>query len=128
MIARMWLGRTSKSDSEEYLKYIVETGARDCSQTDGNRGVFVLRRDGQDGAEFLFLSLWDTIDSIRRFSGPDESKAIYYPEDRRFLRHLDPTVSHFEVAFSSGDCRGEEGKAEEDRSRPSWWQYLVALR
>lgn len=127
MIARMWSGRTCKSDSEEYLKYILETGAHDCSGTDGNRGVFVLRRDERDEAEFLFLSLWDTFDSIRRFSGPDESKAIYYPEDRRFLCRLDPTVSHFEVAYSALDS-GAEGKAEEDPSIPSWWQYLVALR
>lgn len=59
--------------------------------------MYVLRRIRKDRAEFLLISLWDSLEAIRRFSGPEISKAVYYPEDREFLSELEPEVSHFEV-------------------------------
>ena len=137
MIARIWSGWTRRADSDEYLKYLQETGARDCAATEGNLGTFILRREAHDDAEFLFLTLWDSFDSVRLFSGPDETKAVYYPEDRRILRRLDPTVSHFEVAYSTAEDPGAmRSEAKDDSDSPdsgestehSWMPYLVTLR
>jgi len=97
VIARIWHGVTSAEQAEEYADYLERTGARDCRATPGNRGVYVLRRVKQDRAEFTFISLWDSLEAIRRFAGEDYEKARYYPEDRDFLIELEPFVDHYEV-------------------------------
>ncbi|HZQ21678.1 MAG TPA: hypothetical protein VFA89_02665 [Terriglobales bacterium] len=97
MIARCWRGETRNSDSEAYFEYLQETGVKQCKSIPGNRGVWLLRRLNQDAAEFWFISLWDSYESIKAFAGPDYEKAVYYPEDKRFLLSLDPHVTHYEV-------------------------------
>ena len=97
LIARVWHGVTEAARADEYADYLERTGARECRATSGNRGVYVLRRIKQDRAEFTFISLWDSLEAIRRFAGEDYEKARYYPEDRDFLVELEPFVDHYEV-------------------------------
>jgi hypothetical protein len=46
----------------------------------------------------LLISLWDSLEAIHNSAGPDLAKAVYYPEDRVFLLHLDPGVTHYNVS------------------------------
>jgi heme-degrading monooxygenase HmoA len=72
----------------------------------GNRGIFVLRRMKEEKSEFLLLSLWDSMESIKRFAGSDIDKAIYeFSEDRDYLLELESEVAHYEVltGFGSGE-------------------------
>jgi len=97
MIARFWRGVTPKSKSDDYFTYLQETGLKDYRETKGNRGVYVFRRIEGDRAVFLLLTLWDSYEAIKRFAGPDYEKAVYYPEDRKFLLELEPNVTHYEI-------------------------------
>jgi heme-degrading monooxygenase HmoA len=97
MIARIWKGETEASEGDTYLEYMEETGLADYRKADGNEGVFVLRRERDGRAEFLLLTLWDGMDSIRRFAGSQPERARYYPEDKRFLLHLRPEVEHWDL-------------------------------
>jgi heme-degrading monooxygenase HmoA len=100
MIARIWRGITQESKSDEYLDYLMKTGLKDYRATEGNRGVYVLRRVGDGGAEFLLISLWESFDAIRKFAGPQIEKAVYYPKDKEFLLELEPHVVHYEVVVA----------------------------
>jgi heme-degrading monooxygenase HmoA len=97
LIARIWHGATVAARADEYAEYLERTGARECRATPGNRGVYVLRRIKQDRAEFTFISLWESVEAIRRFAGEDYEKAHYYPEDHDFLLELEPFVEHYDV-------------------------------
>lgn len=97
MIVRIWHGMTTAEKSEEYLDYLNETGVSDYRATEGNRGVYVLRRIEGDRAHFLTVSFWEAREKIEAFAGPDPEKARYYPEDERFLVDFEPTVEHYEV-------------------------------
>ncbi len=101
MIARTWRGATRARDSATYLGYLHRTGFTEYQKTEGNRGVLALRRIVGERAEFLLVSLWDSVDSIRRFAGDDIEKAVFYPEDERFLVERDEHVSHYEVVFDT---------------------------
>jgi heme-degrading monooxygenase HmoA len=101
MIARTWRGATSAADADAYREYLHETGLADFRRTEGNRGALALRSIEGNRAEFVILSLWDSEDAIRRFAGEDISKAVFYPEDERFLIERDNDVSHYEVLFGS---------------------------
>ena len=98
MIARLWWGRTKAEDYDAYLAYLEESGVAELHATPGNRGVMVLRRLDGDEAEFGIMSLWDSLDDVKAFSGEDVEVAHYYPEDERFLLELEPRLKHFEVA------------------------------
>jgi len=97
MIARIWRGTVREADKDTYYEYLQATGLKEYASIPGNRGVYTLRnvRDGK--AEFLLLTLWDSWDAIRAFAGADFEKAVYYPEDEKFLLALDPYVTHYEL-------------------------------
>jgi heme-degrading monooxygenase HmoA len=101
MIARIWHGVTTAAKSEEYLNYLNRTGIPDYRATPGNQGAFVMRRLEGEQAHFLTLSLWNSIESIKRFAGDDYERARYYPEDREFLLEFEPTVQHYEYFSGS---------------------------
>ena len=101
MIARIWHGVTPGSKAEQYLDYLNETGIPDYRATEGNQGVYVLRRIEGNRAHFLLLTLWESLDAIKRFAGPDFEKARYYPEDDEYLLERELTVDHYEVVGNS---------------------------
>jgi heme-degrading monooxygenase HmoA len=99
MIARTWRGATREQDAAAYLRYLEETGLREYRATPGNLGVFALRRIRDGRAEFLLLTLWESADAIRGFAGEDIERAVFYPEDDRFLIDREDRVCHYEVTF-----------------------------
>ncbi len=114
MIARSWDGLTPAAKADEYTDYVRRTGVTELAATDGNLGVYLLRRKEGDQARFRVVSLWESMEGIRRFAGDDVEKARYFPEDARFLLALEPNVEHFEVvAAENGSAREARSLAEE---------------
>jgi heme-degrading monooxygenase HmoA len=101
MIARTWWGATAAADAEAYVAYLHRTGFAEYRKTPGNLGVLALRRVADGRAEFLLLTLWESEDAIRRFAGDDIERAVFYPEDDRYLVARDEHVTHYEVVHRS---------------------------
>src|ERR687893_246610 len=97
MIVRIWHGVTAAAKADEYLDYLRATGVPDYQATEGNRGVYVLRRIEGNRAHFLTISFWESIAAIEQFAGSDPERARYYPEDEEFLLDFEPTVEHYEI-------------------------------
>lgn len=97
MIARIWRGAVRNGDSDEYVGYIRETGIAHYRATPGNRGAWILHRRDGDRTEILTFSLWDDMEAVMAFAGEDPSRAVYYPEDDRFLIERSESVEHYEV-------------------------------
>jgi heme-degrading monooxygenase HmoA len=97
LIARIWRGSTRKTDASAYVDYLRETGLREYRATPGNHGAWVLWRPVGDRAEFITLSFWESRDAIRGFAGDEIERAVFYPEDDRFLVERELTVEHYEV-------------------------------
>ena len=100
MIARIWRGAVAHGDGDAYADYIDRTGMAAYTNTPGNRGAWMLRRDVYGKTEFLTFSLWDSMEAVRAFAGEHPEVAVFYPEDDRYLVERDETVSHYEVARS----------------------------
>jgi len=97
MIARMWKGRTKREALDEYAAYVRKTGFDGLRGNPENRGAMVLAREDGDEAEFLVVSLWDSMEGIETFVGEDTDRAVYYPQDERFLLEMEPDVRHYRV-------------------------------
>lgn len=108
-IARIWRGTTLRSARDGYLTYLERTGFADYGSTEGSLGVLGLRRDVGERTEFLLVSLWDSMDAVRHFAGSDPGRAVFYPEDERFLVDADREVDHWEVCFLSPHPGSEQG-------------------
>jgi heme-degrading monooxygenase HmoA len=102
MIARTWRGAVRAADAEAYAEYIRTTGLAAYAATPGNRGAWLLYRVTGDQAEVTTLSLWESLEAISGFAGDDIERAVFYPEDDRFLVDRDLTAQHWIVAGVAG--------------------------
>lgn len=105
MIARTWRGFTKSEDAETYLEYLNRTGVAGFRATPGNRGAAIYRRIIGGRAEFIVVSFWDSEDVIHGFAGDDIARAVFYPEDERFLVERDMHVDHYEVVLKEDAAR-----------------------
>lgn len=97
-VLRRWSSRIRKEQASEYVNYIRSTGLREYAQTPGNRGCQLLLRDLGDGSmEVTTLSWWTDLQAIAAFAGKEIDKAVYYPEDDRYLLERPLHVEHHEI-------------------------------
>ena len=99
MIARVWQGRTRPGMGKAYYSYLEQTGLKEYRATQGFKDVLVLTRENGDGTEYLLITLWDSLEAVKRFAGPEPERAVYYPEDDRYfaVEERRPYVRHYQV-------------------------------
>ena len=98
MIARVWRGWVRTEDRDAYVSYVEETGIAQYRSTPGNIEAHLLTRDLDDGrTEVVTLSFWSSLDAVRAFAGDDVTRAVFYPEDDRYLVDREVTVAHYDV-------------------------------
>jgi hypothetical protein len=97
MIARLWKGWTTLENADAYEKLLREKVLPDLQQIDGYRGGYVLRQDGSEEVEFVVLNLFDSLDAVRAFAGPDYTVSVFEPEARLLLAKVEPIARHYEV-------------------------------
>jgi heme-degrading monooxygenase HmoA len=102
VIARVWRGAVRAQDAEAYARYIEETGLAEARALPGNRGAYVLHRVEGELAEVKTVILWDSLDDVRAFAGDDVDRAVFFPEDDRWLVERDLTVRHYEAVGYGG--------------------------
>ena len=101
MIARHWRGWTRLNDAEAYEKLLKETVLPGLKAIEGYRGGYVLRNDESEQAEFVVVNFFDSLDAVKRFSGPDYAVAVFEPEAKKLLSRIEPTAMHYEVRVSA---------------------------
>ncbi|MGH8140004.1 MAG: hypothetical protein ACREVV_17650 [Steroidobacteraceae bacterium] len=101
VILRKWTGRIRTAERQDYVNYVVETGADEYEKTAGNLGYQILLRDLGDGTtEVTTLSWWRSMDAIRAFAGAEPEVARYYPQDDQYLLDRPRCVEHHMVMTS----------------------------
>jgi heme-degrading monooxygenase HmoA len=97
MIARMWNGSTRQADADQYITHLRRHVIPQLASIDGYRGIQVLRRHQEDTTEFVVMTLWESMEAIRGFTGPDTDAAVVAPEAQALLSKYDRRVAHYEV-------------------------------
>jgi uncharacterized protein len=96
-VLRLWKGRTTAAKAGDYVRHASRTVFPEIQSLPGHRGAYLLRRSVGSGVEFTVLTLWDSMDAVRGFAGPDPAKAVVEPAARAALSDFDETVTHYEV-------------------------------
>jgi heme-degrading monooxygenase HmoA len=99
MIARIWRGTATRDKAESYRSHFTRNVAPHLKDIAGHRGAYLLRRAADGQVEFVAVTLWDSIETIKGFAGPNPEVAIVEPEARAVLSTFDEAARHYEVIF-----------------------------
>ncbi|HKU20791.1 MAG TPA: YciI-like protein [Terriglobales bacterium] len=110
-IVRQWKGRTTAANAERYIQHLTNNVFPELRAISGYRAAYLLRRKSDGEVEFVVLTLWDSMDAIRKFAGTDVEKAVVAPQAQAVLSSFDEFVSHYEVVKGTDD-------SPESRLRP----------
>jgi heme-degrading monooxygenase HmoA len=97
MIIREWRGRARRPRSEAYPKHFREVVVLELRNAPGFLGAYLSQRQQGDVMEFLVLTRWRSMDSIRAFAGSTVDGAVIEPGAVSALDDFDVTVQHYEV-------------------------------
>ena len=97
MIARHWRGLVKRERAAAYVEHLQSQTLPQLVQLAGFHDARVLRRDLPQGVEFLVVTIWESLDSIRAFAGTDVESAVVPPEARDMMIEYDRTARHYEV-------------------------------
>ena len=97
MVARVWRGWTTAQNAESYEKLLREVVYPGLETINGYRGGYILRDDGKDETEFVTVNLFESLDAVKAFAGPDYKAAVFEPKARRLLSRIEPNARHYDV-------------------------------
>ena len=99
MIARIWYGWTTPENADTYenlLKTDIFPGIA-AKKIAGYRKIQLLRREHADEVEFITIMWFDSLDSIKAFTGDDYETAYVPPQARKVLKRFDTRSAHYEM-------------------------------
>jgi uncharacterized protein len=101
-VLRLWKGRATTAKEGDYARHASQTVFPEVQSLPGHRGAYLLRRPVGRDVEFTVLTLWDSMDAVRGFAGPEPGKAVVEPAARAALSDFDETVTHYEIVAHTG--------------------------
>ena len=117
-ILREWRAELRRELADEYVAYMRDTGLADYRATPGNLGALIAVRDLDDErAEVITLSWWPSMDAIRGFAGDDVERAVYYPQDDRYLLTTPEKRSALPIARRVRSAYARVGLSRSDPAR-----------
>jgi uncharacterized protein YciI/heme-degrading monooxygenase HmoA len=100
MIARMWSARATTEKAGRYAEHATSKVFPKLGVLEGHRGAYLLQRAIGGVIELVVLTLWESMDAVRKFAGSEPAKAVVDPEARSMLADFDDTAAHFEVVHA----------------------------
>ena len=100
MISRQWCGIARRSEADRYVAHLLTETFPQLEQIVGFRGTSILRRDVAVGVEFRIVTLWDSLDAIRAFTGADLESAVVPDKVKAMMVSYDRAAAHYEVVRS----------------------------
>lgn len=97
MIARVWKGWTKAENSDAYEKLLRDVVYPALKTIEGYIGGYILRHDNREESEFVTMNLFESIEAVKKFAGPDYDVPVFEPEARRLLSKVEPIARHYDV-------------------------------
>jgi len=97
MISRQWRGVAKPEHADAYVEHLRRTTLPGLRQIDGFVSASIMRRAVAGGVEFLIVTLWDSLEAIARFAGPELECAVVPEEAQAMMVEFERHVRHYEV-------------------------------
>ena len=102
-ICRLWHGWTRPEDADAYEAYLAEELYPRVERELAGRGYLgfhVVRRAGEHEVEFVTMTWFESLESVRAFAGPSYEAPVITETARRLLSRHDDQVRHYELCAS----------------------------
>jgi len=96
---RLWHGKVSIEKADEYQQFMIDKAAPDYGSVDGLLKLYFQRRDEDTVAHFLLVTIWESMEAIKKFAGAQPELAKYYAEDEDFLLGKEKCVTMYDVFY-----------------------------
>jgi heme-degrading monooxygenase HmoA len=100
MIARMWHGWTNPQNADAYENLLRDEMFPGMRRIQGFEGAYLLRRAVGEEVEFVTVTMFTSLDAVRRFAGEEYETAVLHPQAAGLLSHYDPKSVHYEVRIT----------------------------
>ena len=100
MIARMWHGWTKPESADAYENLLRNEMFPSMRRVQGFEGAYLLRRVTEEEVEFVTVTLFASLDAVRRFAGDDYETAVLHPQAAGLLSRYDPKSVHYEIRIT----------------------------
>lgn len=100
MIERHWKGIAKKKSAEAYITHLRNDTFKQLASISGFIAARILKRNTGEGIEFLIVTEWQNIESIKRFAGSDIDKAVVPESVQSMMLSYDKYVNHYSVDFN----------------------------
>jgi len=97
MISRHWRGIAKSEEAVHYIHHLRNDTFPKLARIDGFIKASILRRSTAEGTEFLVVTIWQSVEAIRQFSGESEQTAVVPPEVQAMMVDYDREVAHYEI-------------------------------
>lgn len=105
MISRIWRGWTAREHADAYERLLRSEILPGIARRgiSGYRGAHLLRREVEDGVEFVTICWFDSLDAVREFAGDDYETSVVPPRARDLLSRFDDRSRHYETRLEPRD-------------------------
>jgi heme-degrading monooxygenase HmoA len=97
MISRQWRGLAKRMYADEYVKHLRDETFPVLRSIQGFVDASILRREVEQGVEFLVVTRWASLRAIEQFAGPDPQRAVVPEKVHEMMVDYDRSVRHYEV-------------------------------
>ncbi len=97
MVVRFWSARSTELRLPDYLRHFNEHVLPHLRSKEGFLEARVLSQSDGVVVELIVETLWQSLQSIERFAGPDRESAVVADEAVHLLTSYDRRVRHYQV-------------------------------
>jgi heme-degrading monooxygenase HmoA len=100
MITRNWTGVVKAERVHDYIAHLQNDTFKKLSTIKGFINASILRREVTDGVEFLVITMWETMEAIQEFAGPNADIAVVPQIAQDMMVRYDPVVRHYKEVLT----------------------------
>ncbi len=78
---------------------MIDKAVPDYSSVSGLLKLYFQRKDDKEIIHFLLVTIWDGIESIKEFAGPEPEIAKYYSEDDEYLLEKEKYTTMYDIFY-----------------------------
>lgn len=101
MISRHWTGVAKKERADEYVHHLKMDTFKQIKRIAGFISAQILKREVEEGIEFLIITEWESLDAIKQFAGERFNTAVVPPPVQDIMVRYDDKVRHYDVNYKT---------------------------
>ena len=110
MIVRAWQATATAEGADAYREHFTRTVLPEFQRIDGFQGAYLLCRDDDAHVRLQVLTLWESLEAISSFAGPNLENAVVEPAAQAALASYDSTVTHHTVVVDTVGTNAPVGR------------------